>query len=81
MLDQSQPIELTHEGILLDKIGRKWLAGKYAPNTVPSELTEDVRGSNFTPQPNQNYSKLPVLGSASEPADPVKPTPIATPTK
>jgi hypothetical protein len=67
MLLQDQPIELTHEGILLDKTGRKWKAGKYPPNTVPYELTEDVRGNNFTASEKQEYSKIPTLDEEKEP--------------
>ena len=67
MLFQDQPIELTHTGILLDKTGRKWAAGKYPPNTVPYELTEDVRGKNFEASEKQEYDKVPVLGEEKEP--------------
>jgi hypothetical protein len=67
MLLQDQPIKLTHEGILLDKTGRKWSKGKYAPNTVPYELTEDVRGENFEASEKQEYDKVPTLGEEKEP--------------
>lgn len=67
MLFQDQPIELTHEGILLDKTGRKWSAGKYPANSVPYELTEDVRGKNFEASEDQKYDKVPTLGSVKEP--------------
>jgi hypothetical protein len=67
MLNQELPIKLTHEGILLDKTGRKWSKGKYPPNTVPYELTEDVRGKNFEASEDQKYDKVPTLGEEKEP--------------
>lgn len=67
MLNQELPIELTHEGILLDKTGRKWARGKYAANSVPYELTEDVRGKNFEATEKQEYDKVPTLGEEKEP--------------
>jgi hypothetical protein len=59
MLNQDQPIKLTHEGILLDKTGRKWSKGKYPASSVPYELTEDVRGKNFEASEDQKYDKVP----------------------
>ncbi len=67
MLSQDQPIELTHTGILLDKTGRKWAPGKYPANSVPYELTEDVRGKNFVATDKQEYSKVPTLNEEKEP--------------
>jgi hypothetical protein len=67
MLFQDQPIELIHDGILLDKTGRKWKAGKYPANSVPYELTEDVRGENFEATEDRKYDKVPTLDEEKEP--------------
>jgi hypothetical protein len=70
MLNQELPIELIHDGILLDKTGRKWKAGKYPANTVPFELTEDVRGVNFEASEEQKYSQVPSLDDKDDKKEP-----------
>ena len=87
MLDPTLPIELTHEGILLDKTGRHWEKGKYPANTVPYELTEDVRGKNIANDTNVSWSMVPKLPSviaadraiAKEKLAQAAPTPAPTP--
>jgi hypothetical protein len=52
MLDTSRPIELTHEGTLMSKDGRKWQKGKFEPNTLPPEIAQDLYGKNIDePEP------------------------------
>ena len=88
MLDNTRPIELTHEGILLDKTGRGWEKGRYPANTVPYEWTEDVRGKNIVADANSQWSSIPKLPSviaaerereAKKSAQVPAPTPTPTP--
>lgn len=72
MLDTTLPIELTHQGELMSQDGRKWKAGKYPANSVPTEIAHDRYGKNFEADDKTQWTKVPVLGEESQPEPEVK---------
>jgi hypothetical protein len=67
-LNQSLPIELTHEGEIISEDGRKWKAGKYEAGVVPVKFVVNHLARNLDPNVKHEYSKPPVLGGEeSEP--------------